>query len=89
MPAEDAPEERRGTSQEAIIRIDMRTQFMLEEIKSMKEVLTGKADSIDVQELKATVITRYEFNPVRAIAYGLILLVMSAVIGGVMRALIK
>lgn len=57
-------EQRHLGSEELLIRIDERTQAMASDLKGVKE----------------SSVSRAEFNPVKSIAYGLVGLVLTAVI---------
>lgn len=56
-----------------VIRLDERTARMAE----------------DMIELRKTVVTQAEFKPIRAVAYGLIAIVMTSVITGLVALLIQ
>jgi hypothetical protein len=66
------PQRQPVTGDELLIRIDERTRAMADEMKGLKEI----------------VITRAEFAPVRMIAYGLVALILTLVVTGLVASLV-
>lgn len=63
----------RRHTDELVVRIDERTRAMAEELKGLKEI----------------VITRAEFAPVRLVVYGLVAVLMTAVVTAMVATVIK
>ena len=69
----DAERRQPQAAVEMIVRIDERTNQMLNEMKTMRDVM----------------VTRAEFSPVKAVTYGLVGLIMTSVIIAILSVVVQ